>query len=551
MSFDGSQYWRNRNDGRKDLSAVGQKSFGSAYNEIIYLRRLEVLNELLSENFVNLENDGIADIGCGNGFYTRYFRENGVKKYSGLDISEGTIDKLRKEYPEFEFFKCDITSKAFVHGEKFDLIIFFDVLYHIVDDDRALQTLINISGMLENDNSMLIIFDQLTSSEVRLSRHVVFRSRKKFLEMADQAGLEVAEKRKLFIFLVPPVFGHTIIDFIIAGFYKILGFIIFKRAVVGKIFAKWMLTLDKVLIKMGVVIPNHEAIVLKKKKQIKFNGEQILKLHSGIPDIRMYEDLIKSDSFLEIETYADAFLKKFNFLKDHYSWVKDPFHQWSRQWEYPFIYNRIKEYLENSKSKKACVLDAGAGITFFPYMLSELEAVDQIVCQDIDQQLSGLYRQVNNGYQYPGPVLSVGELQRLQFRSNTFDIVYSISVLEHTDNYLDIVKEFHRVLRKNGILILTFDIGLDGVSDISPVGAQGLLDFMNQYFHQPPGEIYSMIDESRHSFVTSRKIGKTQNELLPWKYPFLSLIKSALKTTSIPVRFSKDLTFYCGVFKKI
>ena len=279
-----------------------------------------------------------------------------------------------------------------------------------------------------------------------------------------------------------------------------------------------------------------------------------MKLHSGIPDIRMYEDLIASELFLEIEKYSDVFLKKYSFLKDHYSWVKDPFHQWSRQWEYPFIYYKINEYLDTNKNKKACVLDAGAGITFFPYLLTELNAVDQVVCQDIDQQLSGLYRRVNTEYQYTGPVLSVGELQRLQFRSNTFDIVYSISVLEHTDNYLEIVKEFHRVLKTNGILILTFDIGLDGVSDISPVGAQDLLDSMNQYFQcedESPGTISSIIDEPRNNFVTSCKIGKTQKELLPWKYPFLSLNKSAIKSASIPVKFSKDLTFYCGVFKKI
>lgn len=265
MSFDGSQYWRNRNDGREDLTAVGQKSFGSAYNQIIYSRRLEVLDELLSENFADLEHDRIADIGCGNGFYTRYFHEKDVKKYIGLDISESSINKLKQAFADFEFIKCDVTLEDFKFGEKFDVICFFDVLYHIVDDSRALQALVNISGMMENDSSRLIIFDQLASSEVRLTRHVVFRSRIKFLDMVDQAGLEVTKKRKLFIFLVPPVFGYTVIDFAIAGLYKILGFIIFRRSVVGKFFAKWIVKLDRALIKMDVIIPNHEAIILKKK----------------------------------------------------------------------------------------------------------------------------------------------------------------------------------------------------------------------------------------------------------------------------------------------
>ena len=255
MSFDGSQYWRSRSDGRSDLTAVGQKSFGSAYNQFIYLRRLEVLDKILSENFVNLEHDRIADIGCGNGFYTRYFLEKGVRHYFGLDISEDTVSKLKKEFLDFEFTRCDITSEIFKHGEKFDLICFFDVLYHIVDHKKALQTLVNISGMLENYKSRLIIFDQLASSEIQLSKHVVFRSRKMFMGMIDQAGLELVEKRKLFIFLVPPVFGISVIDFAIAGIYNLLGLLLFKRGGVGKIFASLLARLDRVLIRMGVGIP--------------------------------------------------------------------------------------------------------------------------------------------------------------------------------------------------------------------------------------------------------------------------------------------------------
>jgi ubiquinone/menaquinone biosynthesis C-methylase UbiE len=276
-----------------------------------------------------------------------------------------------------------------------------------------------------------------------------------------------------------------------------------------------------------------------------------LKLHSGIPSINMYQDLLDSELFLEMERYADSFLKEYDFLKDHYSWVKDPFHQWSRQWEYPFIFNCINEYLEDNQN--TLVLDAGAGITFSPYLLSELSGVSQVVCQDIDPLLGTLYSRVNKQYKYTSPALSIGQLQNLQFNSDTFDIVYSISVLEHTDNYREIVKEFHRVIKKDGILVLTFDIGLDGVSDISPDKAQELLEFLCQYFQCEDDlaeKITKIISNSKDMLVTSRKIEKNQNNLLPWKHPFLSLIKSAFKNFSVPVKLSKDLTFYCAVFIK-
>lgn len=42
----------------------------------------------------------------------------------------------------------------------------------------------------------------------------------------------------------------------------------------------------------------------------------------------------------------------------------------------------------------------------------------------------------------------------IPFKDNTFDILYSINMLEHVENPINVVKECKRVLKKNGIIIL-------------------------------------------------------------------------------------------------
>ena len=55
-----------------------------------------------------------------------------------------------------------------------------------------------------------------------------------------------------------------------------------------------------------------------------------------------------------------------------------------------------------------------------------------------------------------------GMLQKLDMPNESLDVICCISVLEHTDNYGEIVREFARVLKRGGLLVLTFDLSLDG-----------------------------------------------------------------------------------------
>jgi len=254
-------------------------------------------------------------------------------------------------------------------------------------------------------------------------------------------------------------------------------------------------------------------------------------LPDGIPLERYYRILIESDHFKALEQFSDSFLSaNKKYLRNYMNkWVKDPLHQWSRQWEYPFVFNRIKKMIH--QEPRARILDAGSGITFFPYYVNTQYDAASIYCCDYDETLIGVFEQINNDI---GKVVefSASDLRNLPYGNEWFHMVYCISVLEHTDDYDEIIKEFFRILRPGGNLVVTFDISLDGTRDISVDKGTALLTSLAKRFNKDKD--FSLDLHSQVSmpgvFTTLTAKGINAN-LLPWKYPsFIYRIKSFITT---------------------
>ena len=254
-----------------------------------------------------------------------------------------------------------------------------------------------------------------------------------------------------------------------------------------------------------------------------------IQLTTGIPSETDYKLLIESDTFRNMEIFSGQFLAENRALLGQYAkkWVADPLHQWSRQWEYPFVFSCLKEGLANTVKPR--ILDAGSGMTFFPYYVKKEFIYSDMHCCDIDESLKALYEAINGGAQN-GVEFSKADMRNTPYADNWFDAVYCVSVLEHTINYEEIICDFHRLLRPGGKLIITFDISLDGTRDISPEQAVKLLDSLNKKF---VGDFESsaglMCDISNKDIFTTMSAKKIDANLLPWKYPaILHYVKAVM-----------------------
>lgn len=247
-------------------------------------------------------------------------------------------------------------------------------------------------------------------------------------------------------------------------------------------------------------------------------------LYDGIPLEDDYLMLLKSDSFKSMEKFSDAFLAK-HVSHQTRKWVKDPLHQWSRQWEYPYVYNKIKKISE--KSGEIEVLDAGSGITFFPYYLDDALSGLNIFCCDYDASLEGAFTKINL-QENKDIRFSQGDLRSLSYKEESFDVIYCISVLEHTNEYEHIIDEFHRLLKPGGSLIITFDVSLDGTRDIAVDEGVRLLEALINRFPCDSGFSLNLSSKALDADVlTTLKAGKIDSSLLPWKLPsFIYQLKS-------------------------
>ena len=273
-------------------------------------------------------------------------------------------------------------------------------------------------------------------------------------------------------------------------------------------------------------------------------------LPGGVPKGQNYRQLIESTRFKEMEKFSNNFLSSNKKHLETYArkWVADPLHQWSRQWEYSFVFDKVGAVIKNRESVR--ILDAGSGITFFPYFIKQSYPSTNIDCVDNDPNLEDIYKQINTH----GNItinFARSDLRKMFFDREQFDIVYCISVLEHTDVYSEIIDGFRKILRPEGRLIITFDISLDGTRDISVEKAAKLLGSLATKFdvvEDIPLELSSEL--SAPDVFTTHTVREIDLNLLPWKLPqFVYRVNSFIRGHRFGI-WPPLLTVFCLSLQK-
>ena len=237
----------------------------------------------------------------------------------------------------------------------------------------------------------------------------------------------------------------------------------------------------------------------------------------GLLRVGSYDRLLASERFTAVERFSDAFLEAHRIVLEPYAqkWVEDPLHQWSRQWEYPWVLAAIEA---TCPAAGARWLDAGSGATFFPFLIAERWPGIRVACCDQDATLEPIVASIAASRRAP-VAFRAEPLGSVSTPPASFDGIYCISVLEHTHDHEAILDHFRTMLRPGGTLLLTFDVSLDGRSEIAPDGAARLLDAVHARFEPvaaPTSQSFSTALTAPDVLTTAHFLGR-RARLLPWR----------------------------------
>lgn len=189
-------------------------------------------------------------------------------------------------------------------------------------------------------------------------------------------------------------------------------------------------------------------------------------------------------AFRQLEGDLSKFLEHESvFRSPTYSWPRDPLHNFSRCFEYPYVLHKLqrfrREWKENCNPK---VLDLGSGVTFFPFSVSRLGF--EVTCVDVDPLIGiDLPRAAQVIDCKPGSVSHRrSDGVRIPFDDSSVDAVYCISVLEHIPWFDKVVEDVARVLKPGGLFVLSCDIRLKGSLGLTIAEHRLLREVLSRHF---------------------------------------------------------------------
>jgi SAM-dependent methyltransferase len=149
-------FWNQLLTNSFDLRGVGHYRLSNEENLKMYEEKKKILSsELKKCNITIDESLNVLEIGCGTGYWTEFLKSYGVKKYTGNDIAEISVRKLKEIYPGYDFIQGDISALP-LPGNAYDMVIMIDVSQHITDDNRFNAAMKNIWNSLKHDSFFII-----------------------------------------------------------------------------------------------------------------------------------------------------------------------------------------------------------------------------------------------------------------------------------------------------------------------------------------------------------------------------------------------------------
>ena|SRR2546429_3061800 len=109
------------------------------------------------------ENKAVLDIGCNEGYLGISSSKSNV--FYGLDYMENTVKKAKKRYKDAIVYDLN-NLRNLPWKQKFDVIVFADVLEHVLYPDKVLQYFSD--HYLKDDGTIILSLPNIANWQVRL-----------------------------------------------------------------------------------------------------------------------------------------------------------------------------------------------------------------------------------------------------------------------------------------------------------------------------------------------------------------------------------------------
>ena len=208
--FDAKQYWETRLTAKWGLHGVGYAGLGKYYNAWLY----RVRKRVFLRHVISLVDDwskiDVLDIGSGTGFYVDLWKSLGVNSVTATDITKVAVTQLQKKFPDVQCRQLDIGNNRPdpFRSRKYHIISAFDVLFHIVDDDRYRRAFQNIFETL-SPGGFCIFSDNFIRKGTIRGQSQVSRSLNEIEGILKGTGLKVKLRVPMFVLMNYPVDSNS------------------------------------------------------------------------------------------------------------------------------------------------------------------------------------------------------------------------------------------------------------------------------------------------------------------------------------------------------
>ena len=214
VGYDPARYWSQLHQ-RADLSAVGQSGLPPEINAWLYSAMARSFRAFLRRHGLDRPAPASAfDVGVGTGYWVRVLRSLGVGRVDGCDLVASAVEAVSGEARAAgvpgEFWVADLGAEDALPDRTYPMVTCFNVLIHVVDEERFDRALTGLAGLVAPGGSLLLA-EPILLHDAYLRQYDQTRQASRARMLAqyraplEAAGLELVEVRAATVFANNPI----------------------------------------------------------------------------------------------------------------------------------------------------------------------------------------------------------------------------------------------------------------------------------------------------------------------------------------------------------